>query len=202
MQPDLQGINGWRYFKQISPGLQELVEALTFQRFLMAGLLPAPNGDSFIFPVLGPDTKQPDPKDPTKRATVSENDYILGLCDLTGEMMRFAITSMATNRKLLPTYDVGSPETAEQRSNRNILTDLRALGSQLELLSINAANGAHTPLMNELQKKLEVTKASIGKVEGAAYGLAIRGRERPKGWMPDSTAIGGAGHDRAEVESY
>ena len=202
MQPDLQGINGWRYNKQISPGLQEFVEALTFQRFLMTGLLPAPNGDSFVFPMLGPDAKRPDPKDPTKRAMVSENDYILGLCDLTGEMMRFAITSMATNRKLLPTYDVGSPGTAEQQSNRNILTDLRSLGSQLELLSINAASGAHTPLMHELQKKLEVTKASIEKVEGAAYGLAIRGRERPKDWMPDTNAIGGGGHERTEVESY
>ena len=50
----------------------------------------------------------------------------------------------------------------------------------------------------DVEKKIEVMRQSVEKVEGAAYGLVVRGSERPKGWIPD---LGGdAGKDA--VESY
>jgi hypothetical protein len=36
----------------------------------------------------------------------------------------------------------------------------------------------------------------VEKVETAVYGMIVRGRERPKGWVPDLS------EDRGAVESY
>jgi len=42
-------------------------------------------------------------------------------------------------------------------------------------------------------------KTCVEKVENAVYGMIIRGRERPKGWVPD---IGSEERGREPVESY
>ena len=34
-------------------------------------------------------------------------------------------------------------------------------------------------------------RASVEKVEKALYGLVVRGAERPKGWMPDTSDSAG-----------
>lgn len=93
---------------------------------------------------------------------------------MTGELMRFAITAMATNQAL---------PAIPSDSERTVLTDLRALRSALESLECGAG-----PVAKEAEKKAEVMKASVEKVERALYGLTVRGAERPKGWMPDLNA--------------
>jgi hypothetical protein len=40
-------------------------------------------------------------------------------------------------------------------------------------------------MLRDLAKKLEVMQASVEKVERAAYGILVRGSERPSGWTPD-----------------
>ena len=72
-------------------------------------------------------------------------DYLLGVFDMTGELMRFSITTMATDGKLP---------------------------------SLESSDAA-------AEDKMDVMQTSVEKVEKALYGLVIRGRERPKGWMPD-----------------
>ena len=53
-------------------------------------------------------------------------------------------------------------------------------------------------LKRDTEQKMQVMRQSVEKVEGAIYGLVVRGSERPKGWVPD---LGGdAG--REAVESY
>jgi hypothetical protein len=66
-------------------------------------------------------------------------------------------------------------------SNRNVLTDLRQLRSALESLNTSGTG----PFGKEADKKAEVMRQSVEKVERALYGLIVRGAERPKGWMPD-----------------
>ena len=114
--------------------------------------------------------------------TLTEDDYVLGIFDLVGELMRFAITSMATNGAL--------PRGAakEGGEGRDILTDLRQLRASFEGL-----DGAG----RRADRKMDVMRTCVEKVEGTVYGMIVRGRERPKGWVMDV-----AEERRGEVESY
>lgn len=113
---------------------------------------------------------------------LTEDDYVLGLFDLVGELMRFAITSMATNGAL----PRGAVDGGEE--GRDILTDLRQLRASFEGL-----DGAG----RRADRKMDVMRTCVNKVEGAVYGMIVRGRERPKGWVMDVTE-----EKRGEVESY
>lgn len=110
--------------------------------------------------------------------SLTEDDYVLGLFDLVGELMRFAITGMATGGAL----PRGGGEGGD------LLTDLRQLRAGFEGL-----DGAG----KRAQGKMDVMRSCVEKVEGAVYGMIVRGRERPKGWVMD------VGEERrGEVESY
>ena len=123
---------------------------------------------------------------------LTEEDYLLGIFDLTGELMRFAITTMATSGSL--------PKGGGEPGKRDVLEDLRKLRMQFESLDVNSGNGSPSPLKREVEKKMEIMQTCVEKVEGAVYGMIIRGRERPKGWVPELEA--GKGEVKREVESY
>lgn len=61
---------------------------------------------------------------------LTEEDYLLGLFDMTGELMRYGITGIATGR--LPSE--GGYEEHDGKGKSGILTDLRALRVGLESL--------------------------------------------------------------------
>ena len=96
--------------------------------------------------------------------------------------MRFAITAMATDGKLPVVEQEGDMEV--DGAERDVLGDLRALRSELEALDVG--RGGH--FARDVEKKMEVMRTCVEKVERALYGLVIRGRERSKGWMPDLDA--------------
>ena len=185
---DLKGSNAWRYQRQISGAIQEYIEALSFEHYLVRQTLIGP--DEALGSIAG-------------GIQLTQDDYLLGLFDLVGELMRFAITQMAT-RGFLPgqhNTDHGSGESqvagrapGGHRTRRDILTDLRLLRSYFESLNTNG-NGA---LAREADKKMEVMKTSVEKVETAVYGIILRGRERPKGWVPTLTDEITGRHELAE----
>ena len=125
---------------------------------------------------------------------LTEDDYVLGLFDLVGELMRFAITNMATNG----TLPRGGQEHQDSGSERDILMDLRALRTGFESLDTTVGVADGSPMKRDVEKKMEVMKTCVEKVENAVYGMIIRGRERPKGWMPDTSDDRG----REPRESY
>lgn len=127
-----------------------------------------------------------------KTITLTGDDYVLGIFDLVGELMRFAITTMATTGAL-PGSSSGT-EGGDGEEKRDILQDLRMLRTAFETLDTTSCGG--TGLGKDVEKKMEVMKTCVQKVETAVYGMIIRGRERPKGWVPDLT------EERAPVESY
>lgn len=121
--------------------------------------------------------------------------------------MRFAVTSMATEGSL----PRGVSNTSDSKMDvdgdsseegRDILTDLRSLRTHFEALdaSPSTSMGTSNPLKRDVEKKMEVMKTCVEKVEKAVYGMIVRGRERPKGWVPDM-AEERAG-TREAVESY
>ena len=42
----------------------------------------------------------------------------------------------------------------------------------------------------EVDKNIAVIRTSVDKVEGAVYGMFVRGRERPAGWVPNLAGAG------------
>ncbi|KAE9366999.1 putative translin-associated factor TraX [Stipitochalara longipes BDJ] len=172
---DLTGINAWRYQRQISPGIQEFMEAISFEHYLRTQKLITLEEASKALPA-GVD--------------LTGDDYVLGIFDLVGELMRFAITTMATTGTL-----PGSKSGENPAEECDILMDLRVLRTSFEALDTSSCGA--TGLGKDVQKKMEVMKTCVEKVETAVYGMIIRGRERPKGWVPDLA------DDRAPpVESY
>jgi predicted translin family RNA/ssDNA-binding protein len=207
---DLQSLNAHRYAHNITGGNQEFIEALSFHHYLETqSLISYDDARARIAAMSGDAGAVP----------LTPEDYILGICDMTGELMRFSVTSMATNGALpagRPKFerkakaedegtegadrmDVDEQQQAavpasESQKARTVLDDLRAIRLQLEMFE--APGGAK--FASELEtKKMPVMRECVDKVEKALYGLTVRGSERPKGWMPDMSS-----DRRAEVETY
>lgn len=173
---DLQGLNSFRYQRQISGGNQELIEALTFHHYLETQqLLSYQDAAARLAEISGPDFT----------VMLGPDDYLLGIYDMVGELMRHAITAMATGAFAVADHESIMPRT--------VLTDMRELRSCLEKLELDEGSF----LARDVGKKMPVMKQCVEKVENAMYGLIVRGSERPKGWMPDAeTTV------RGEVEGY
>lgn len=172
--PDLAGINSWRYQRQVSPGIQEYIEALSFEHYLRHQKLVTLEEATATVP---------------SNITLTADDYILGIFDLVGELMRFAITTMATSGSL-----PGSESTEVSTEKRDILMDLRSL--RMCFHGLDTTSCKDTSLGRDSEKKVEVMNTCVEKVEAAVYGMIVRGRERPKGWVPDLS------DDRGTVGSY
>ncbi|CAI8608593.1 unnamed protein product [Vicia faba] len=80
---ELQGTDFWKLRRAYSPGIQEYVEAATFCSFCKNGtLLKLDEINDTLLPLSDP-SLQP--------LQINILDYLLGLADLTGELMRLAI---------------------------------------------------------------------------------------------------------------
>lgn len=146
---DVQSINRYRYGFSLRC-LEELVEALSFAHYLRHQTL-----------ITQEETQAAVPAD----IMLTPHDYMYGLFDLFGELMRFATVTTAQTGELVGDYE------------RNILSDIQELGCAFEMLP-------QVPT-KDFRSKMEVMRQSINKVEKLGYGLVVRGSERPKGWVPD-----------------
>jgi len=180
--------------------LEELVEALTFAHYLKTQTLiryedlcatvedltrqgiaaVATSSEDQVMTDAADGPKQADATKPDPPATVSltQDDYLYGIFDLTGEMMRFATTTLALTGVL-----AGSESSTSGDEPRTILQDMHDLGSFFEMLPVGGGSRF------QWEKKLEVTRQSVQKVERLGYDWIIRGSEKPKGWVPDLSAL-------------
>ncbi|PYI05629.1 Translin [Aspergillus sclerotiicarbonarius CBS 121057] len=175
--PDLAAPpNTWRYQRQLSSGIQEFIEALSFHHYLTTQtLITLPEVQAHLPPQI----------------LVTEEDYLLGLFDLTGEMMRFAVTALSAGNADTSTggEEGGEGAVGLGEEHRGIVVDLRDMRSGFEGLSVPRRH----VMFKDMGKKVDVMQGSVEKVERAAYGILVRGRERPKGWRPDLVVAGGGG---------
>ncbi|KIX00245.1 uncharacterized protein Z518_10384 [Rhinocladiella mackenziei CBS 650.93] len=158
--PDLQGINAHRYQSNISGGIQEFMEAVLFEHYLTTQRVMSFGNAAKQLP---------------EGIALTYEDYTLGLFDMTGELMRFAITYMATNGQL--------PGAKANNPNSSILNNMQLLRIGLEGLDPSGSYG----LSRDFAQKLKTAKNSIEKVENGVYSMIVRGKERPKGWRPDTS---------------
>lgn len=100
---------------------------------------------------------------PPLMVTVPQTEYIMGLADLTGELMRNAINSLAS----------GNMEACF-----TLLSVLQAVGEGFDRLD-------RKECPRDIHSKVKVLKQSLKKVEGACYAISVRGSEIPKNHLAD-----------------
>lgn len=185
--PEVQGINRHRYSRSLVC-LEELVEALTFAHYIKTQTLITYDELCRVVEdltrrgavpedaVMADADEQPAAEKPEQGAnaptiSLTEDDYVYGVFDLSGEMMRFATTTAALTGKM------AGGDTGDDK--RTIVEDMHELGSFFEMLPLRSGNRM------TWEKKLEVMRQSVRKVEKLGYDRMIRGSERPEGWVPD-----------------
>jgi predicted translin family RNA/ssDNA-binding protein len=170
-------LDRWRYKNQMSPGMQELVEGLLFEKWVMG--IGVGNGK-----VMGWEETMAvvlsivHAEDGQTEALLTWSDYILGLLDFTGEVMRYCITSIARDghsdsSSMISEVSVQSDEVDSQPPYISGLETLREIHAQLSVLSPR-----YSPFGKEYNMKMEVLEGSIEKIENAVYSLAVRKAER------------------------
>ncbi len=171
IEGDVRGMNRHRYNM---PCLEEFAEAISFAHYLRHQALITPAQLSAALP-LG-----------TLDLTPAE--YVFGVFDLTGEMMRFA-TSVTALTGAVPASATGDKEGEEGKEDggarHTILEDLQDVSSMLLVCPPLAGGGGGAGKNSGYAKKTDVMVEQVRKVERLVYGVTVRGTERPKGWMPD-----------------
>lgn len=165
IQEDVQGMNRYRYPLIC---LEEFVEAVSFAHYLSHQALMTPREAQDALPADVP---------------LTAPDYVFGIFDLTGEMMRFA-TAVTALSGHMPTGD--SDGDKNENEKRTILTDMQDVSSMLQV-------GPVLGRSNVYARKLSIMIEQVRKVERLGYGVVVRGNERPKGWMPDLNEVGFSG---------
>lgn len=140
------------------------------------------------------DTGEGDANPDVPIVELSFDDYILGLFDLGGEVMRLAITTLGSADSEPLSLKPSDPSTGESTgsatpSKRTILDDIRLFRRMMEDVNFSRSSvGYHA------SKKMPVLQACVDKVEKALYGVAVRGAEMPPDRLKDmlrstSTAV-------------
>lgn len=142
--------NQWRYARQFSGSIEEYIEAVSFRHYLL---------HRQIIPLEAVQETIPD-------VLITPATYLLGLMDLTGELMRYAIAHLSDNTK-----DTRQPSKIALQ----ILETLREFQSSAQVLGERDAEKILG--MKEWGKKVSTLNSSLMKVEQAIYSLLVRQME-------------------------
>jgi predicted translin family RNA/ssDNA-binding protein len=135
-----------RFAATFSGGLQEYIEAVSFWQYLVDGsCISKPQIEALI--------REDAPHDQT--FVVPLVDYLLGLCDLTGELMRFAISTVSKG---------------DRQSAFTVCAFVREVHAGFLRLHVGH---------RDMQQKLETMLACLIKIEKICYQVNVRGAEFP-----------------------
>ncbi|CDH55779.1 translin-associated protein x [Lichtheimia corymbifera JMRC:FSU:9682] len=147
LAPEVEGPNYERYARSFAGAFEEFIEGIAFFHYLEKGtLITKEEVDNYFKDEEG-----------KQWIEVRAQDYVLGLADFTGELMRYAISAVTSGN---------------YKHAMDICTLLRNISTDCEMLA-----GSSLPILN---KKMGAMRASVGKVERACYAFQIRGSEYPK----------------------
>ncbi|RMJ27618.1 translin-associated factor TraX [Aspergillus sp. HF37] len=177
---EMDPLNTHRYQRNISPAIEEFIEAVSFAHYLQHQELISIEAIRAKLPA---------------EILVTDEDYAMGLFDLTGEIMRFAVTSLSTGNMAVEGDEDGMASGGKggpklTPSQAGLVSDIQQIRSNFEAISVPKRND----VFRDYPKKVEVMQNSVEKVERAAYGILVRGSERPAGWTPDVSTV--------QVESF
>ncbi|KAI1758920.1 Translin [Hypoxylon sp. FL1150] len=175
IEADVAGMNRYRYPLIC---LEEFVEAVSFSHYLQHQKLITPSQAQEILPA---------------KIELTSPDYVFGIFDLTGEMMRFATAVTALMGSMPGSGTKGSPDENNGADDRTILKDMQDVSS---ILHICPPVGGKPYVYS---KKVSIMDEQVLKVERLGYGITVRGSERPKGWMPELDETGTGQADQEDV---
>ena len=184
---ELVGEDPDKFHAAYTPGLQEFIEALAYLHFLKHETLISIEEVQQLYLTFKSETSQHETseaeikmEDYSTEGTVNVAsevtqsgasdslefkldpvDYVLGVADLTGELMRLSISSVGRG-------DCDTPF--------HLLPFVRAVHRGFHSL--------HP--FKELSKKMTTLRASLGKIENVCYTITIRGSEVPKHMLAES----------------
>ncbi|KAK2922072.1 translin-associated protein X [Channa argus] len=170
---ELKGEDIHQFHRAFTPGIQEYVEAVSFQHYIRHRSLISLEEINARLVFMR--TEKADPKGSAEALSpaakvltfqVTPSDYLLGVADLTGELMRMCISSVGNG-------DIDTPFQLSQFL-RQIHDGFSYIGN----------TGPY-----EVSKKLHTLRQSLGKVEDACYTLRVRGSEIPKHMLADVFSI-------------
>ncbi|VFQ95295.1 unnamed protein product [Cuscuta campestris] len=157
---ELQGTDFWKLRRAYSPGVQEYVEAATLCHFCKTGtLIGLDELNANLIPLSAPSTEP---------LQINILDYILGLADLTGELMRLAI---------------GRVSDGELEFAHKICSFVCEIHRELTLVA---------PLMEDhfdMKTKMDTMLQSVMKIENACYSVHVRGSEFVPLLEPDGSSF-------------
>ena len=154
---ELANEDPYRFIRAFCFGQQEYVEAVTLMHYLRDGLLIS--YDELCKHYLTFESS--DASQTIQVVLLRPIDYMLGVADLTGELMRMCINFMGE----------GQYERAT-----SICSFMKKIHKEFALFG-----GGD----RELSRKIRVLKQSLSKVENASYTFHLRGTEVPKHMLAD-----------------
>lgn len=166
----------YQYLRAYSPGIQEYVEAVTFYHYIKDGRLVSleeicqplvydeqpEEAESDIAAVVEGEEAVCGTPAAQLRLEVTPTDYILGVADLTGELMRKCINA------------VGQGNLEEPFVLCRFLRDV-----------YSAFLGFGNTAGREANRKVWTLFQSVRKVENACYAIKVRGSEVPSHMLAD-----------------
>ncbi|KAI8492065.1 hypothetical protein Bbelb_304380 [Branchiostoma belcheri] len=163
---ELQGEDLYQYIRAFSPGLQEYIEAVAFHHYCLGkGLVSLTQVQTDLeFPATEKPTTEDGecPSHPAVTLYVPPIEYMLGIADFTGELMRLCITSVSSGDMDLPFQ----------------------LCQFMREVYHGFSSFSHAGSW-ELSRKMHTLRQSLHKVENACYTLQVRGLEIPKHMLAD-----------------
>lgn len=146
---ELRSVEARRYSSAYSPGMQEWVEARTLYQFVASRTLPGPAAlDEYL--------RFDDGESQQLSLDLWPVDYLLGVADLGGELMRLAINSAASGNHEAPLF------------LRDFTREVQCHFAQLDWRAVPGRG---------LGSKYRVLRSTLEKMEMACYQLALRGSE-------------------------
>nr|ODO03701.1 hypothetical protein L204_00037 [Cryptococcus depauperatus CBS 7855] len=153
LQSSYEGYGGWekgfwKWRKSVTPGLEEYIESLSFMWYLEHGnLIPLKQ----VQKALSDESGEPASHANHCLVVITPEDYILGMSDLTGELMRYATNALGTGNHEIPL---------------EVCDFVRTVKTQFDAVNPDA--------LRQLSKKQEETQRSLEKIEKVCYALRLR----------------------------
>ncbi|KAG8176898.1 hypothetical protein JTE90_000483 [Oedothorax gibbosus] len=157
----------FQFIRAFSPGLQEFIEAVSFYYYLKNGNvvnieeIHHPDFLQKVHEENSPEIPFPTTPGVPFSLLLTPTDFVLGIADLTGELMRKCINSVASG-------NIEEP------------FDLCLVLQGIYEAFLSCRNSS-----KELRRKIVTLKSSLQKVENACYAIKIRGSEIPKHMLTD-----------------
>lgn len=166
---ELRQQDGYLYHRAFTAGMQEFIEALCFYQYIKQGSL-----DNWV------DVNQhfQFPEDQGKfQLLFTQYDFILGIADFTGEMMRKCINTLGSGN----VSDCFKLCNFVRAVNTGFLGMFKfSNGGEFEQGCFRAVSGLSYSGNREVSRKTHVLRQSLAKMELVCYHIQIRGSEIPK----------------------